>query len=148
MTDCWENISFPPPPPLRSPWFISVQAMDLIQEFITKLQMQSPFVFWHQRGPRKWIGASGQIGTTAHTGPARRNSPMWKSCLPSALSQHFFSPCLIKLSNFLLPIHTVQKFYIYSEAWASAHTHSFELPRCVSAAFPKQSKLEFSWRTI
>lgn len=30
---------------LRSAWFISVQAMDLIQEFITKLQMQSLFVF-------------------------------------------------------------------------------------------------------
>lgn len=70
VTDCWENIFI-----LRSARFISVQAMDLIQEFITKLQMQSLFVFWHQRGPRKWIGRSGQIGTT-HTGPARRNSQM------------------------------------------------------------------------
>lgn len=41
---------------LCSGWFISVRGMDLIQEFITKPQMQSLFFFWHQRGPRKWIG--------------------------------------------------------------------------------------------
>lgn len=47
--------------------------------------------------------------------------------LPSVSSfSAFISPCLIKLSNFLLPIRTVQKFYIYSKVWAStqarAHT--------------------------
>lgn len=59
-----------------------VQRMDLIQEFITKLQMQSLFVFWHQRGPRKWIG----VWTNWHHSHKRRGKKFSKVEVVSSFS--------------------------------------------------------------
>lgn len=80
----------------------SVQRMDLIQEFITKLQMQSLFVFWHQRGPRKWIG----VWTNWHHSHKRSGKKFSNVEVMSSFSFSLrkFSDFLWKLCSFFFAI--------------------------------------------
>lgn len=92
-----------------------VQRMDLIQEFITKLQMQSLFVFWHQRGPRKWIG----VWTNWHHSHKRRGkkfSKVWKF-LSKKLPDFLW-----KLCSFFCTVHTLTVQTVENLFYSSSHT--------------------------
>lgn len=111
---------------LCSGWFISVRAMDLIQEFINKLQMQSLFVFWHQRGPRKWIG----VWTNWHhsherSGTKFSDTEVMSSIGSSPATFGFYLKAiqfLLFIYFFLLHCHS-RDGWVYILSYKSMHIH-------------------------
>lgn len=107
---------------LCSGWFISVRGMDLIQEFINKLQMQSLFVFWHQRGPRKWIGVwTNWHHSHEHSGTKFSDTEVMSSIGSSPASFRLY---LITIPFFLLfTLSQPRLLSIYFIVQVNAHSH-------------------------